>query len=393
MKKAVRRNVYLDHAATTPVDAAVQRAMLSFFSSTFANPTALYTAGTQARAAVEQARNIVASFLGAQPDTVVFTGSGTESNNLAIFGTADAFKGPGHIITTPIEHHAVLRPIEELVKKGWSVTYVPIDATGRVKADDVIKAIKPTTALISVMYVNNEIGTIEPIAEIGRQLIRYRKEHGTVYPYFHTDACQAAGYLPIDVEKVHVDLLTLNASKIYGPKGAGVLYVRRGVTLAPQIRGGGQERGLRSGTENVPAIVGLGKAVQVVKEQGPKKQAAIEKLSVLLWKGIKKIVPNATLNGPDFGEYRLPNNVNVTIPGVEAEALLVYFDAQGVSCSVGSACAAEEGGPSHVLTALGVSSDNISASVRFTLGRGTRKADIEYTLKVLHKILPLLKHL
>jgi len=391
MSSKLKKKVYLDHAATTPVDKVVLRTMQPFFTQEFGNPTSLYTAGTKSRNAVEKARKKIAEILHAQPDTIVFTGSGTESDNLAILGTLEAALLKGHIITTAIEHHAVLSPIKKLENYGWSVTYLPVNKDGKVNPSDVMKAIRPDTQLISIMYANNEIGTIEPVAEIGRQLIRYRKEKGSVYPYFHTDACQAAGYLPLDVEKLHVDLMTINGSKVYGPKGVGVLYVRRGIKLAPQIVGGGQESGLRSGTENVPVIVGLSTALELVNKLKEKESKRLRTLSLQFKKALQKLVPAAIFNGAEIGEDRLPNNLNFTLPGIDGEALLIYLDAQGVACSVGSACAAEEGGPSHVLSAIGVEQGNVQSSVRFSLGKTTTKDDIAYTINVLKKVLPLLQ--
>lgn len=395
-----KKQIYLDHAAATPLEPVVFKAMQPFFTLEFGNPTALYSAGLRARKAVENARKSVAEILHTQQDTIIFTGSGTESNNLAIVGLGENTQ-KGHIITTPIEHHAVLNPIKKLEKYGWSVTYVPVDKEGRVNPSDVIKAIRPETVLISIMYANNEIGTIEPIAEIGRQILRYRKEQGSAFPYFHTDACQAAGYLPLDVEKLHVDLMTMNGSKIYGPKGVGALYVRRGIKLVPQVLGGGQEKGLRSGTENVPAIIGFAKALELVQSPSPARRGArgevsrealrLQKLCTFFSKEVKKIVPNASFNGSEIGENRLPNNVHFTFPGVEGEALLIYLDAEGVACSVGSACAAEEGGPSHVLSAIGVLESGVASSARFTLGKSTQKSDIVKVLKALKKVIPLLR--
>lgn len=385
------RKIYLDYAAGTPVDKEVLKTMMPFFSNEFGNPSALYKSGVVAHKAISEARKKIAEILHAQPDTIIFTGGGTESDNLAIFGVTHANTDRPHIISTPIEHDAVLKPLEHLKTEGYEITYVPVDKNGAVNPDDVISAIRPETVLISTMYANNEIGTIEPIAEIGRQLIRYRKEKGTAYPYFHTDACQAAGYLHLDVEKLHVDLMTLNGSKIYGPKGIGLLYVRRGVAFDPQTLGGSQERGRRAGTENVPGIIGFAKALEKIQNTKDKLQKQIFKLNEYFWKELRKNIPGAKLNGAALGMKRLPNNLNIVFPGFSGETLLLYLDALGVSCSTASACNTESVDTSHVLKAIGVSAEDAGSSLRFTLGKGTTKKELDYTASALAKILKLLK--
>ena len=442
-KPKKNRSVYLDHAATTPMDPEVLKAMRPFFSENYGNPSALYDLGLKSNRALSKSRQTIAELLHTNPDTIVFTSGGTESDNLAIFGIVHAtppFQGgarlaetslslsrrvggglpssaandptlgsprrrqtppnlplerggshAGHIITTPIEHHAVLNPIQKLEKEGWSVTYVSVDKYGRVDPNEVIRAIRPESVLISVMYANNEIGTIEPIAEIGRGLLRYRKEKGTSYPYFHTDACQAAGFLELDVEKLHVDLMTLNGSKIYGPKGVGLLYIRRGTPLAPLIIGGEQEHGLRAGTENIPAIVGLAKALEISQKNREKESDKESKLTTYFWKKLQEKIPGATLNGPEIGESRLPNNLNISIPGIEGEKLLFYLNEYGIMCSTGSACATQTRETSHVLRAIGLPEEKIYGSLRFSLGKNTTKQDIDYTVTNLSLLVKELK--
>ena len=419
LKPKKLRQVYLDHAAATPLSKEVFQAMEPFFVTEYGNPSALYKLGLQANEALNNARRTIAQVLHALPDNIIFTSGGTEANNLAVFGVVKVNPHPaslsqrergiflpphlgegqgvrarlGHIISTPIEHHSVLNPLKELEKQGYEVTYIKVDKHGLVNPRDVVAAIRPNTVLISIMYANNEIGTIEPIAEIGRQLLRYRKEKGTVYPYFHTDACQAAGYLDLDVEKLHVDLMTINGSKIYGPKGVGMLYVRRGVQISPLIVGGAQEKHLRAGTENVPGIIGLARALEIAQKQRNKEIKKQRSLSEYFYKKLitNNLITNNSFNGPEIGERRLPNNLNVIFPGVEAEKLLLYLDSFGISCSAGSACAAEEGETSHVLGALGLSEQAVKSSLRFSLGRTTAKLDILYCVKILMHTLVLLK--
>lgn len=384
-----KKTVYLDHAATTPVDPGVFKAMQPYFSKHYANPSALYKEALVTNSIIAAARRETAEVLRTNMDSVIFTSGGTEANNLAVFGIARAHKKHGkHIITTEIEHHTILYPLEQLEEDGWSVTRLPVDKNGLVKAADVIKAIRPETVFISVMYANNEIGSIEPIAEIGRQLLRYRKEKKTSYPLFHTDAAQAAGYLELDVEKLHVDLMTMNGGKIYGPKGSGVLYVRRGTALQPLMFGGSQERGMRAGTENVSGVVGFAEALALAQKLKTKETKRLEKLTSYFLKQLSKKVPDVTLNGPEMGESRMPNNVNVIFRGVDGEALVIYLDSLGVQCATGSACTAVSREPSHVLAAIGKSEQEILSSIRFTLGRSTTKEALDYTV---HSIVKALK--
>lgn len=381
------KKVYLDNAATTPVDKEVMKAMLPYFEKNFGNPSALYKEGVAAQKSISEARKIIAEFLHTQPDTIIFASGGTESDNLGIFGTIFGSPEKKHIISIGIEHDAVLKPLQKLKKEGWDVTFITVSKEGLIDPKRVIEAIRPETVLITIMYANNEIGTIEPIHEIGRLLLRFKKEHNSIYPYFHTDACQATNFLEMDVEKLHVDLLTFNGSKIYGPKGIGVLFLRRGVKFDPQLVGGSQEKNRRAGTENVPLIVGLGKAVQIVSKNKSNESARLMKLSQYFLEKLKKEIPEIILNGPKIGENRLPNNVNITIPGNEGEAMLLYLDSLGISCSTASACNTEGLDTSHVLSNIGVSKELANSTLRFTLGRETKKTELDYVVRSLKSIL------
>lgn len=405
-----QRSVYLDYAAATPLDREVRRAMEPWLSEQFANPSGLYRQALEARMAIDKSREAVASFLRTTPDTVIFTNGGTESCNTAIFGITNRQKAvsstPCHIITTTIEHKAVLEPIRQREKEGCKVDYLPVDADGIVSVEDFKKALRDETVLVSIMYANNEIGSIQPIADIGREILKWRKEKKTVFPYFHTDACQATQFLPMSVEALHVDLLSFNGSKIYGPKGAGVLYKRRDVPLKPLFYGGGQEFGLRSGTEDAPSIVGLGTTVEILKMRDSRLEIKkIQTLRDILWQGIEHSTKDVVLNGPKIfspyegggggglkegkireGEKRLPNNLNVSFLGTESEALILYLDAAGIAVSSGSACDAGSEDTSYVLKACGYNEARMRSSVRFTLGRETTEEDIEYVLDVLPEI-------
>ena len=384
--------IYLDHAATTPVDPRVFLAMQPYFSEIYANPSSFHTPGLEAKRAVISARESIASHLHCREDEVVFTSGGTESDNLAITGIVRAHAKQGkHVITTTIEHHAVLELLMHLEKRGEiELTKLDVNREGLVDPDAVAKAIRPDTILISIMMANNEIGTIEPIADIGREILKYRKEQKTFYPYFHTDACQAIGYLPLDMEKLHVDLLTANGSKMYGPKGIGFLYVRRGTKLEPLMIGGGQEMNRRSGTENVPGIIGLAKAFELAVEE---REMEVQRLLVLrekLSEGLLKI-PKTRLNG--HLTERLPNCVNISFLDIEGEAAVLYLDAEGIACSTGSACASTSLDPSHVILAVGLSYEAAHGSLRFTLGRGTTEAQIQKVIDVMPGVVEKLRHM
>ena len=381
MKKGT---IYLDHAAATPLDAAVFAAMKPFLTEHFANPSALYDSSVFAKSAIEHARKTVATFVHTTPDTIVFTHGGTHSINVALFGAALAHRQTGkHIVTSQVEHHAVLNTLRQLEKEGFDITYLPVDEHGFVSVDAVKMAIRPDTILVSIMYANNEIGTIEPIAEIGKMILRYRKEHKSIYPLFHTDACQAAGYLDMSVERLHVDLLSFNGSKIYGPKSAGVLFKRREVDIEPIMFGGGQEFGYSPGTEDVAGIVGLGEAVLQINDKQLTTNKQILKLRNYLWAGIQDKIENVALNGPSLENQRLVNNLNVSFLGAESEAIILYLDAAGIAVSSGSACTTDSDELSHVLTACGYDEARMKSSIRFTLGKDTTEKEIKKVLNVL----------
>jgi cysteine desulfurase len=377
------RTVYLDNAATTPVDKRVLDAMLPYFSEKFGNTGSMHQKGLEAKEAVEEARAKVAKIIGADEKEIIFCSGGTESDNLALIGVANAYKEKGnHIITLKIEHHAVLDTCEYLEEQGFKITYVNVKENGIVDPKEIEKAIKKDTILISVMYANNEIGTIQPLREISE----ISKKHKIL---FHTDACQAAGYLDINVNNLGVDLMTLNGSKIYGPKGIGILYARKGIILKPLIYGGGQERGVRSGTENVPAIVGFAKALEIAQQEKEKESARVSRLRDKLTEGIKKKINHIHING-DL-KQRLPNNVNISFLGVEGESMILHLDSKGICASTGSACSSHSLEPSHVIKALGLSDEASHGSLRFTLGRHTTEDDIEKVLKELPEIVKSLR--
>lgn len=368
--------IYLDHAATTPLRADVLAAMHPFLQDNFANPSAIYRTGQVARAAVDRARDTVAGCLGVWPAEVIFTSGGTEANNAAIKGVALARREQGrHIVTTAIEHHAVLHPIEELCDLfGFEATVVPVDENGIVSMADLERSLRPDTTLISLMWANNEIGAIQPVAEVGA----LARQRGIT---FHVDAVQAAAHLAIDLTETAVDVLSLSAHKFYGPKGMGVLVLRRGTPWRPLLTGGGQERNRRAGTENVAGIVGLAAALELAVRERAETSARLTALRDFLFREIGSLIPDTLVNG--HRERRLPNNVNVSFPGVHGESLLVGLDLAGVMASSGSACASGTLEPSHVLAALGQSRRMSAASLRLTLGRGTTKAELEQTIAIL----------
>ncbi len=375
MQQDTIETIYLDHAATTPLDPRVVEAMLPFLSDHFGNPSSIYGLGRVTRAAIDRAREEVAQALGARPTEIIFTSGGTESDNTAIRGAAMARRADGnHIITAATEHHAVLHACEWLRPLGFETTVLPVDRDGRVDPDEVERAIRPTTTLISLMYANNEIGTIQPLAEIGR----IARARGVT---FHTDAVQAGGALPIDVDALGADLLSLSAHKFYGPKGVGMLYARRGTALLPQQPGGGQERGCRSGTENTAGIVGLATALTLAVGSLESDAQHYARLRDRLYDGLLAQVPDIALNG--HPTERLPNNLNVSFRGVEGESLLLNLDMHGIAASSGSACTAGSLDPSHVLTAIGLPRDLAQGSLRLTVGRGTTDEQVARVLGVL----------
>jgi len=469
------RRIYLDHAAATPVDPRVEEAMAPFWRKNFGNAGGLYEEGRCAKEAMQKSRESIAKLIGAKADEIIFTSGGTESDNLAVFGaalganhlfssrlneaskfsepTAQALQDlaqtdgasrairqqanmrvlakPGaealkpHIITTKFEHHAVLEPCQRLEKENFDVTYLDVGEDGVVDPQDVRKALRQETILVSIMYANNEIGTIQPIAEIGKVIKEFKStkaqilkdlasptgastrnfsaekypclskfsaetiNFGAHYPFFHTDACQAAGYLDLNVNNLGVDLMTANASKIYGPKGVGFLYKRSGVKIKPQIIGGGQEMRMRSGTENIPLIVGMAKALEIAQAEKDLENKRLTPLRDYFIKQILEKIPKVVLNG--HATKRLPNNINVSILDIEGEALVLYLDAKGISFSTGSACTSESLDPSHVILALGKPYEFAHSSMRFTLGRSTTKEALDYVLGVLPEVVEWLR--
>ncbi len=377
--------IYLDNAATTNVKPEVAEKMLPLFTACYGNASSVYATGREARKAVENARRQVASALNCQATEVFFTSGGTESDNWAIKGAAlaNAKKGK-HLISSTIEHHAVLHTLEYLESQGYEVTYVAVDEFGRVNPEDVKKAIRPDTILITIMTANNEIGTIQPIAEIGR----IAREHKVL---FHTDAVQAVGAIDVDVQQMQVDLLSLSAHKFHGPKGVGALYVKKGVRLEPLMHGGAQERGRRAGTENVPAIVGLGEALALAVANREQNTAKITALRDDLQEAILSTIPEVRLNG--HREHRLPNNLNVSVRYIEGEALLLRLDLAGIAASSGSACTSGSLDPSHVLLAIGLPHEIAHGSLRLTLSDETTQEEVDEVKRVLPKIVQTLREM
>jgi cysteine desulfurase len=372
------KRIYLDYAATTPTDPEVVKAMSPYFTDIFGNPSSLHSFGQEAKQAIEEAREVISSFMGARPEEIVFTSGGTESNNYALKGILYANKNKGnHLITSTIEHHAIIEPCKFLEKQGLKVTYLNVDEYGLVDPQDVKKAITDKTILISIMQANNEIGVIQPIQEIGK----IAKEEGI---YFHTDAVQTFGHLPVNVDKLNVDLLSTSAHKLYGPKGVGVLYIRKGTRIASFLHGGDQESNRRASTHNVAGIVGFAKAVELAKEKMHEEREKIVPLRNKLIRGILNNIDHARLNG--HPTKRLPNNVNVSVEYIEGESMLLNLDMEGITCSTGSACTSSSLEPSHVLLAIGLSHDVAHSSLRLTLGRYTDDKDIDYVLERLIKI-------
>ena len=377
------KQVYLDHSATTQALPEVAKLVSHYMTEDFGNASSVHAFGRTARQAVDEGRQQVAALINAQPGEIFFTSGGTESDNLAIKGIASANRKKGnHIITTAIEHHAILHPCEYLEKQGFQVTYLPVDEYGMIRLEDLQQAITPQTILISVMFANNEVGTIQPIREIGK----IAREKGII---FHTDAVQATGNVPIDVVDMNIDLLTLSGHKLHGPKGIGALFIRRGVRIDAVQHGGGQERKLRPGTENVPGIAGLGKAAEAAKEEMADKVARITALRDRLMRGIEERIPEIKLNG--HPTQRMPGNVNYSFRYVEGESLLLSLDMKGIAASSGSACTSGSLDPSHVLLAMGLSHEIAHGSLRLTLGRGTTEEDIDYVLEVLPPIIERLR--
>ena len=375
--------IYLDHAATTPVDPEVLDAMLPFLKEKFGSASTLYALGREARDAVELARGQVGELIGAQPEEVYLTGGGSESDNWAIFGVAAAKAGKGkHIITCTIEHHAVLEPCHALEKQGYAVTVLGVDANGLVDVGELASSITNETILITIMHANNEIGTIEPVEEIGK-IARERGVH------FHTDTVQTVGHIPVDVNAIGCDSLAISAHKLYGPKGVGATYIRKGSRVDRFIRGGAQENNRRAGTHNVPGIVGLGKAAELAKQRMAEESESIGKLRDALIGGVESRIPDVKLNGDRV--RRLPNNVNFSFEGVEGESMILMMDMNGICVSSGSACTSGSLDPSHVLMALGLKHEQAHGSLRMTLGNDNTAAHVEKVLDTLPGIVQRLR--
>jgi cysteine desulfurase len=384
-----KQQIYMDHASTTYTDPQVLKAMLPYFSEKYGNPESLHTKGKEALIAIDSARKTTAKILNCRSSEVIFCGTATEANNLAIFGTARANKALGnHLITTKIEHSSISEPFKQLEREGFKVTYLDVDKEGFVSPKDVRSSITPKTTLISIMYANNEIGTIEPIKKIGT-LIAQAKSAGQSTPYFHTDACQIAGVASLDTQALNLDLMTLNGSKIYGPKGVGVLYVKRGTVIKPIIYGGTHEYNLRGGTHNTANIVGFAKALELITTNSKKECTCLTILRDKLINGLLKNIPNSHINGPNISSskrLRLPNNINITIPGINAQEVLLHLDEAGIFASTGAVCRVGTEKPSNVLKSIGLPKKHLFSTFRFTIGKQTSLQDINYVIKILTKI-------
>lgn len=377
------RRVYLDHNATTPIHPEVYEAMKPFFQNQFGNSSSIHWAGREVRKYLEEARAKVAELLHASPEEIIFTGCGTESDNMAIKGIAHSWREKGnHIITTQVEHHAVLHTCQFMEKMGYEVTYLPVDNYGLIDLDLFRRSIKPQTILVTVMFANNETGTIFPIKDIGE----ITREKGVV---FHTDAIQAVGKVPIDLKRLPVDILSLSGHKLNAPKGIGAQFIRRGTKISPLIHGGGQEYGLRAGTENIPYIIGLGKACEIANRDFNQRVRHLKYLRDRLQQGIEARIPQAVLNG--HPTQRLPNTLNMSFLDVEGESLLLNMDLEGIAVSSGSACTSGSLAPSHVLLAMGLAPEIAQSAIRFSLGGSNTEAEIDYVLEILPPIVQRLR--
>lgn len=373
------KKIYFDYASTTPVDPRVSRAMLPYFNEKFGNTMSLHYFGQQAKQALEESREKVAALIKAKPAEIIFTASATESNNLALKGVALANRRKGrHLVISSIEHPCIAASAEWLEKQGFEITRLSVDRYGLINPEEVRKAIKKGTVLVSVIHASNEIGTIQPIGRIGAIC----RQKGV---YFHTDAVQSFGKIPIDVNKMKIDLLTASSHKMYGPKGAAALFVRKGVKIEPLLHGGGQESGLRSSTINIPAIVGFAEACQIAKKEMKENAAGQGRLRDKLIKGVLKSVAGSYLNGHQ--KNRLPNNANLRFDGVEGESIIIQLDLRGIAASTGSACSSAKLEPNHVLLAIGLKHEQAHGSLRLTLGKWTKESEINYFLKVLPSVI------
>jgi cysteine desulfurase len=377
--------IYLDHASTTPADPEVVSAMFPWHSEQFGNPSTVYSLGLTAADAVQKSRESIAGTIGAEPEEIYFTSGGTESDDWAVLGTAEAQQKKGrHLITSTVEHHAVLETMEYLEKRGYEITRIPVNSGGLVDPEGVRRAIRPDTILVSIMHANNEVGTIEPIAEIGK----ITREAGVL---FHVDAVQTAGKLPLDVNQLGVDMLSMSAHKFYGPKGIGLMYLRKRTRISPLFHGGSQEKGRRAGTHNVPGIVGMAKALELASTRMAEDAVREAALRDRLWAGLSAGIDAIYLNGDPV--LRLPNNLNVRLDGIEGESMILMLDMEGICVSSGSACTTGSLEPSHVLLALGIPKESAHGSLRVTLGRGTTADDIEHFIKVFPPIVARLREM
>lgn len=383
-----KKRVYADYAATTALDEDVFEIMKPYFGADFGNPSSIHSSGRAAKRIIENARIKTAEIIGAKLQEIIFTGSGTESDNLAVIGTARANREKGsHVVISAVEHKAVIESAKQLEREGFRVEKAQVDSFGRVNTDEILSLVKNDTILVSVMSANNETGTVMPIAEIGEALKKRRK--GDIFPIFHTDACQAAGWLPLNVSDLGVDLMTLNGSKIYGPKGIGMLYKKNNIRLDPIIVGGGQENDLRAGTEFAPMIVGFAAALEKAERLRQNESARLRPLKEYFILELKKRTPEIIING--HPKFNLPTIVYATFPKIEGESLVLMFDETGVEVATGSACSSKDLEPSYVLRAMGQSDDLIHGSVRFSFGRHTTREEIDYILSVLPSIVKQLK--
>jgi cysteine desulfurase len=383
MNDSQARRIYLDHNATTPVHPEVLEAMLPYYKDKFGNASSIHSFGREAKVALEESREKVAKFINASPQEIYFTCGGTESDNLAIKGTAFANRKKGkHIITSKIEHHAILESCKFLEKEGFEVTYLPVDKYGLVDPDDLKKALRKDTILVSIMHVNNEVGTIQPLEE----LCKITKEKGA---YFHTDAVQSVGKMPVDVQKLNVDMLSMSGHKIYGPKGVGAIYIRKGTRMTSWSHGGSHERSRRAGTENVPGIVGLAKVVEIAERDMEQQSQQMKNLTEAFYQKVTHAIPDVILNG--HLEKRIPNTLNLSFKAVEGESIILSLDLKGVAVASGSACTSGTLEPSHVLSAMGIAPEIAQGAIRFSFGRDNTMEDVEYVVGILPEIVSRLR--
>jgi cysteine desulfurase len=383
MNDSQTRRVYLDHNATTPVHPEVLDSMLPYYKDKFGNASSIHGFGREVKVALEESREKVAELINSSPNEIYFTSGGTESDNLAIKGTAFADRKKGrHIITSKIEHHAILESCKFLEKEGFEVTHLPVDKPGFVNPDDLKKTLRKDTILVSIMYANNEVGTIEPIEE----LAKITNEKGV---YFHTDAVQAMGKIPVDVQKLNVDMLSISGHKIYGPKGVGAIYIRKGTRLIPWSHGGSHERSRRAGTENIPGIVGLAKAVEIAHREIEEQSRHLGNLTETFYRKLTQAIPDVFLNG--HLEKRIPNTLSLSFKAVEGESIILSLDLKGVAVSTGSACASGSLEPSHVLSAMGIAPEIAQSAIRFSFGRDNTMEDVDYVVEILPEIVSRLR--